>query len=92
MHTGRVLSYGLLGLPLAFAALPIYVHVPHFYAETTGLSLAMLGAILLGARLLDAAVDPWLGWLADRVSRPRNGGAGLGPLCARLRRLAQSAA
>lgn len=71
MHTGRVLSYGLLGLPLAFAALPIYVHVPHFYAETTGLSLAMLGAILLGARLLDAAVDPWLGWLADRVSRPR---------------------
>ena len=71
MHGGRVLSYGLLGLPLAFAALPVYVHVPHFYAETTGLSLAMLGAILLAARLLDAGIDPWLGWLADRVSRPR---------------------
>lgn len=71
MHGGRVLSYGLLGLPLAFAALPVYVHVPHFYAETTGLSLAVLGAILLAARLLDAGIDPWLGWLADRVSRPR---------------------
>ncbi len=70
MTTGRVLAYGLLGLPLAFAALPIYVHVPHFYAEVAGMELALLGAILLGTRLLDAGVDPWLGWLADRVSRP----------------------
>ncbi len=70
MSTARVFSYGLLGLPLAFAALPIYVHVPRYYAETAGMELAVLGAILLGARLLDAGVDPWLGWLADRVSRP----------------------
>ena len=70
MTTGRVLAYGLLGLPLAFAALPIYVHVPRFYAETAGMELALLGAILLGTRLLDAGVDPWPGWLADRVSRP----------------------
>ena len=65
-----VFSYGLLGLPLAFAALPIYVHVPRFYAESAGMELAVLGAILLGARLLDAGIDPWLGWLADRVRRP----------------------
>jgi Na+/melibiose symporter-like transporter len=70
MTTGRVLSYGLLGLPLAFAALPIYVHVPRFYAETAGMELALLGAILLGTRLLDAGIDPWLGWLANRVPRP----------------------
>lgn len=71
MTTGRILAYGLLGLPLAFAALPVYVHVPRFYAETTGLPLALLGVVLLGARLLDAGIDPWLGWLADRVSRRR---------------------
>jgi Na+/melibiose symporter-like transporter len=71
MTTDRLLAYGLLGLPLAFAALPVYVHVPRFYAETTGLPLALLGFVLLGARLLDAGIDPWLGWLADRVSRPR---------------------
>jgi len=69
MTTPRVLSYGLLALPLAFAALPIYVHIPRYYAEVAGLPLALLGAILLGARLLDAGIDPWLGWLADRVSR-----------------------
>ncbi|MGB4911875.1 MAG: MFS transporter [Candidatus Dechloromonas phosphoritropha] len=66
----RTFSYGLLGLPLAFAALPIYVHVPRFYAEVAGMELALLGAILLGTRLLDAGIDPWLGWLADRVPRP----------------------
>lgn len=71
MTNPRILAYGLLGLPLAFAALPIYVHVPRYYAEVAGMPLALLGAILLGARLLDAGVDPWLGWLADRVSRPR---------------------
>ena len=71
MKRGQSLVYGVLGLPLAFAALPIYVHVPRYYAETAGLELALLGGILLGARLLDAFVDPWLGWLADRVARPR---------------------
>lgn len=62
------LSYGVLGLPLAMAALPVYVHVPHLYAEA-GVNLAMLGALLLAARLLDAAMDPLLGWWADRSSR-----------------------
>lgn len=31
------LAYGALGLPLAMAALPVYVHVPRFYAETVGI-------------------------------------------------------
>jgi len=69
MPARRALAYGLLGLPLAFAALPVYVHVPRLYADTAGLPLALLGAILLGARLLDAGIDPWLGGLADRLPR-----------------------
>ena len=53
----RLLAYGFLGLPLAFAALPIYVHVPRYYADSAGVPLALLGALLLGARLFDAAID-----------------------------------
>lgn len=41
-----------------------------FYAEVTGMPLALLGILLL-ARLLDAGIDPWLGWLADRFPRRR---------------------
>lgn len=59
-------AYGALGLPLAFAALPVYVHVPRLYAEGLGLSLATVGAVLLACRILDALSDPFLGWLGDR--------------------------
>jgi Na+/melibiose symporter-like transporter len=62
----RLAAYGVLGLPLAMAALPIYVHVPKFYADTLGLSLASVGALLLLARVLDAVQDPLLGWWSDR--------------------------
>lgn len=67
---GRAWRYGLLGLPLAFAALPIYVHVPHLYAAELGLSLSLVGAILLATRVADALADPLIGWFSDhRASR-----------------------
>ncbi len=45
-----VLAYGALGLPLAFAALPIYVHAPKLYGDDLGLSLALVGGVLLASR------------------------------------------
>ena len=61
------LAYGLLGLPLAFAALPLYVLLPDHYARHYGMPLATLGAVLLSARLFDAVTDPLLGRLSDRL-------------------------
>ena len=61
------LRYGLLGLPLAFVALPLYVHLPNVYASRYGMPLATLGLVLLLARLLDAITDPWLGRVSDRL-------------------------
>jgi Na+/melibiose symporter-like transporter len=61
------LAYGLLGLPLAFVALPLYVLLPHHYASAFGMPLATLGAVLLAARLFDAAIDPLLGRFSDRL-------------------------
>jgi glycoside/pentoside/hexuronide:cation symporter, GPH family len=59
--------YGLLGLPLAFVALPLYVFVPNHYARTFGVPLAALGLVLLGARLFDAFIDPLIGRWVDRL-------------------------
>lgn len=59
--------YGLLGLPLAFVALPLYVILPNHYATAFGVPLGALGAVLLGARLFDAAIDPLLGAWSDRL-------------------------
>ncbi len=67
-------AYAALALPLAMAALPVYVHVPKLYADDLGLSLGLVGAILLAARLLDAIQDPLLGWWSDRAA----GGGGRG--------------
>jgi Na+/melibiose symporter-like transporter len=53
-------------LPLAFVALPLYVVLPNHYADTFGVPLATLGTLLLGARLLDAVADPWIGHAVDR--------------------------
>jgi GPH family glycoside/pentoside/hexuronide:cation symporter len=60
------LRYGLLGLPLAFVALPLYVILPNHYARAFGAPLALLGAVLLAARLVDAVLDPWIGRWCDR--------------------------
>ena len=62
-------AYGLLGLPLAFVALPVYVHLPNLYAQQYGVPLAALGAVLLLSRSIDAVVDPWLGRFGDRLYR-----------------------
>ncbi|MFZ9194103.1 MAG: MFS transporter [Burkholderiales bacterium] len=61
-------AYAAVALPIAAAALPVHVQVPKFYS-VLGLDLAMIGAVLLGVRLLDAVSDPLLGALADRVPR-----------------------
>jgi len=61
-----LLSYGLFGLPLAMVALPIYVYLPQFYAERAGMSLALIGAVLLTARIAAAFIDPLLGWWIER--------------------------
>lgn len=59
--------YGALGMPLAFVSLPLYVSLPHHYAERLGVPLAELGTVLLVTRLCDALLDPWLGRWIDRA-------------------------
>ena len=61
----RLSAYGLASIPLAMAALPIYVNVPKFYSDVIGLNLAVIGGLLLAARLFDAIQDPLLGYWSD---------------------------
>ena len=76
------LRYGLMGLPLAFVALPLYVLLPNHYAREFAVPLGALGGVLLGARLFDAVLDPWIGRWCDRLfARSRHavlGASGVG--------------
>lgn len=62
-------AYGMLGAPLAMAALPLFVQIPAYYASHVGLALAPLGWVLFAARLLDMLQDPLFGHLLDRSAQ-----------------------
>ena len=62
----RLLCYSMLGVPLAFAGLPIYVHIPHYYATVHHVPLVHISAVLLGIRFIDALQDPLIGMFSDR--------------------------
>lgn len=62
-------AYGLLGMPLAMAALPVYVQVPAYYASELGLALSATGTVLFAARLLDTVQDPFLGRWIDHLAQ-----------------------
>ncbi|WP_284617837.1 MFS transporter [Aquabacterium humicola] len=67
------LRYGLLGLPVAFVALPLYVQLPALYAGELAAPVALVGLALGATRLVDAAADPFIGRAADTLF-DRDGG------------------
>ncbi|MEM8802962.1 MAG: MFS transporter [Pseudomonadota bacterium] len=69
--TQPLAPYALFASALAMAGLPIYIHAPKFFVDEYGVSLAALGAVLFGLRLLDVVQDPALGWLSRRLSDKR---------------------
>lgn len=78
---GDLTRIGLLGAALAFGGLPLYVHLPRFYADEMAVELSLLGAVLLAARALDSVQDPLIGWLADRTPHRREFMAAIAMTC-----------
>jgi len=76
----RHAAYGLLGMPLAMSALPVYVQIPVYYTTHLGLALASVGWIMFLARFVDALQDPLLGLVIDRLQGRLQLWFGLGAL------------
>ena len=69
IKTMHVMQYGMLAAPVAFAGFPLYVLAPDFYATHHGVSLSVLGIVLLCLRAFDALQDPFIGAMSDRFSK-----------------------
>ena len=67
----RLGSYAIFAALLSAAGLPIYIHAPKFYVDQYGVSLAALGTVLFGLRLLDVIQDPLLGKLSEALRHKR---------------------
>jgi glycoside/pentoside/hexuronide:cation symporter, GPH family len=65
----RLAGYSALAIPLAMAALPVYVHLPKYYVDAWQVDLAAIGLILLWVRIFDAIQDPLLGLWSDHHVR-----------------------
>lgn len=61
-------AYGFLGLPLSALGLPLFIHVPRYYADELNVGLATVGFVLLLARLWDCITDPAVGIASDRLA------------------------
>lgn len=76
----RLPAYALFAALLSAAGLPLYIHAPKFYVDEYGVSLAALGAVLFGLRLLDVVQDPLLGRLSAVLSGKRAGAVLVGSI------------
>lgn len=47
---------------------PVMVFIPRFYATDMGVSLAVVGTILLVVRVFDVITDPLMGYVSDRTN------------------------
>jgi GPH family glycoside/pentoside/hexuronide:cation symporter len=70
-------AYALFAALLASAGLPIYIHAPKFFVDEYGVSLAALGSVLFGLRLLDVVQDPLLGRLSEKLRDQRGLAVGI---------------
>lgn len=75
-----LVQYALLALPLAFAGLPLYIYAPDLYATHAGVSLGLIGILLMVARIIDAVQDPLIGKFSDDFAKKRLAILGIGSL------------
>ena len=61
-----IYAHGSLGMPLAVIGYPLSIWIPAHYSGGLGISLAVVGTILMLARLTDVVTDPLIGEISDR--------------------------
>ena len=61
-----ILKYSFIVFPLAFAGIPIYLHAPDYYSTNLGIKIEIIGFALLLLRLIDAFLDPLIGYYSDK--------------------------
>jgi GPH family glycoside/pentoside/hexuronide:cation symporter len=67
LSLGTKLVYGAPSIAGAAMAIPVAIHVNPFYSDTILVPLAWVALASALARVLDAVIDPFVGWLSDHT-------------------------
>ena len=60
-------AFAFLNLPLSLGGLPLGLYLTPYYASEFGISLSMIGVIIMLTRVTDVVTDPLIGTLSDRT-------------------------
>ena len=82
----QIWLFAFPALPAAFIILPMNIFIPAFYASHTAVTLLQIGTVTSLCRVIDALLDPAIGFLSDRFhtrfhGRARWGVAGGATCC-----------
>jgi|SRR5579864_1585269 len=81
----QLIAFGFPALPHSFIALPLNIVIPAFYATHTAVTLLEIGVFTSLSRLLDAFLDPLVGYISDRFNtrwgRRKPWGVAAGVVC-----------
>lgn len=58
--------YASLAFPIAMLGYPLSAYIPRLYSTEMGISLSMIGVVILCAAIFDAITDPAMGHFSDR--------------------------
>jgi GPH family glycoside/pentoside/hexuronide:cation symporter len=67
LSLGTKLLYGAPSVAGAAMAIPVAIHVNPFYSDTVLVPLAWVALASALSRVLDAIIDPFVGWLSDHT-------------------------
>ena len=67
ISTRMLIAYILPAFVIALPTIPVYINIPALYGIELGLGLAVIGIVLLAARVFDTVSDPIIGILSDRL-------------------------
>jgi len=58
--------YASLAFPIAMLGYPLGAYIPRLYSTEMGISLSMIGVVIMCAAIFDAITDPAMGHFSDR--------------------------
>jgi len=67
LKSSTLFCYSLTDLPVALSIFPVIVFIPRFYASDVGVSLTLVGTIMIAVRIFDVITDPLMGYLSDHT-------------------------
>ncbi|XOV89631.1 MAG: MFS transporter [Pseudomonadota bacterium] len=63
----ELFAFGFLSVPLSMGGLPLGLYLTPYYASELGISLTVIGFVLMFTRITDVITDPLIGTLSDRT-------------------------